>query len=74
MQKKFVCEKYWIEDEDDQYCKLIVFECDADGTLSVLDITHHNSETLADDWLKAQWKILSPPKIGERLEFEANGY
>ena len=69
--KEYVCEKHHIKDDGDEYVKLIIFER-VDNVLEVTDITHHNSETLADEWLKAEWSISIPPKFGERLEFESD--
>jgi hypothetical protein len=69
--KNFVCEKYVVKDETPEYYKLFVYEKTFDNGLEVIDITAHASEELADDWLKTQWNLKSPPKVGERLEFEA---
>lgn len=68
--KQFVCEKEMVKDDADLYCKLTIFEKTNDNGLEVLDITHHDTEMEANDWLKKQWEIEPPPKIGERYHFE----
>ena len=48
---QFECEKLWCEDDNDAYAKLLIFEVGAEATF-VLDITHHDTEDLADKRLR----------------------
>ncbi len=71
--KKYLCEKHLVRDDGDDYFKLIVSEFTDDNGLEVSDITHHNSEEDADAWLKQTWAISTPPKVGEKINFETSG-
>ena len=48
---QFECEKLWYEDDNESYVKLLIFEVGAERTF-VLDITHHDTEDLADKRLR----------------------
>lgn len=66
----FECEKLVDEDDDGPFIKLIIFIIDQDSA-TVSDITHHNTEQEADEWLATQWKVACPPPIGIRHRFES---
>ena len=67
---QYECEKLALEDDGDPPIKLLIFEVGADGLSTVLDITHHNTEELADAWLRENWGVSAPPKLACRLRFE----
>ncbi len=67
---RFECEKIEVCEDDSSYIKLVIYEMQPDGSSAVLDITHHNTEREADEWLADNWKMASPPAVGVRQEFE----
>ena len=70
---QFECEKLWYGDDNEAYVKLLIFEVEAEGTF-VLDITHHDTEELADERLREHWHLSALPKMGERMPFEHEGH
>jgi hypothetical protein len=69
--KKFVCEKEWVRGDGPDYIRVTIYEVELGGK-SVADITHHDSEDLANEWLADEWAIKTAPEIGEQLEFESD--
>jgi hypothetical protein len=67
--RKYLCEKEWICGDGPDFVRVTVYEVEASGK-SVTDITHHDSEALADDWLVKEWELNEVPKIGEQLNFK----
>jgi hypothetical protein len=70
MTQCFECEKLAAEEDGRSYIKLIIYIVDEDST-SVWDITHHDTEQVADDLLAKHWKIPVPSPIGTRYKFES---
>ena len=70
---QFECEKLWYEDDNESYVKLLIFEVGVEATF-VLDITHHDTEDLADGRLREHWHLSVLPKMGERMPFEHDSY
>lgn len=70
MKQFYECEKLEVEDGDGPYFKLVIFTLDEDSA-TVLDITSHDTEQSADEWLAKEWKISCPPPIGTRYKFES---
>jgi len=67
---RFECEKIEVCEDDSPYIKLVIYEIQPDGKSAVLDITHHNTEREADDFLADHWNLTSPPTFGVRQRFE----
>lgn len=69
------CKKRFLMNGNDICWEVIVEETDpialAPKRWRIHDITHHDTELLADDWLRNQWNVISPP-VGDELEFVLN--
>lgn len=66
---RYTCEKIWSEG-DQGFVKVIICELGTDSSSTVSDITHHDSEALADQWLNDQWGIALPPQMDVQMVFE----
>jgi hypothetical protein len=67
------CQKYFLDEPENPYWRIVICEADliaiAPKSWRVCDITHHDSEALADKWLHDQWGISIPPERGVAAEF-----
>lgn len=66
-------EKSFVDDPDNPVWRVVIEEADLIALVPkpwcVSDITHHNSEDLADDWLKTHWNVTVSPPAGKTVEF-----
>jgi hypothetical protein len=69
--QKYLCEKEWLRCDVADFVRVTVYEVGSNGKF-VIDITHHDSEALADEWLVKEWNIKQAGKFGEQFLFEAN--
>jgi hypothetical protein len=67
------CQKYYVDDPADSYWRVVIEETDLIGLVPKAwrgcDITHHDTEAIANEWLRTQWNLISPPPVGVELEF-----
>jgi hypothetical protein len=66
-------EKSFVDDPDDPVWRVVIEEAELVALWPkpwcVSDITHHDTEELADAWLKTHWNVILPLPAGKAVEF-----
>jgi protein-tyrosine phosphatase len=58
-----------LDDIDDPKVRVLVYEEEVAGVWMIRDVTHHDSEELADDYITSFWGLPRPPEFGETIVF-----